>query len=106
MLSDDMADDQFDSLTREECAPLINIGSVGDPRIRELAETIAQIVGFSGKLIVDTSKPDGTPRKLLDISWVKALGLATCDSPSCRSGTDLPRLSATSRPGTLRSEQP
>ncbi len=89
MLSDDMADaclflmrledDQFDSLIfnssiKEDRAPLINIGCGRDITIRELAETIAQIVGFSGKLIFDTTKPDGTPRKLLDISRLKALG--------------------------------
>jgi GDP-L-fucose synthase len=84
MLSDDMADaclflmrledDHFDSLIKENRAPLINVGCGRDITIRELAETIAQLVGFSGKLTFDTTKPDGTPRKLLDISRLKALG--------------------------------
>lgn len=42
--------------------------------IRELAETIARVTGFPGRLAFDPSKPDGTPRKLLDISKIKALG--------------------------------
>jgi GDP-L-fucose synthase len=69
-----LADDQFDSLIHEERAPLINIGCGRDITIRELAEIIAQLVGFSGKLTFDTSKPDGTPRKLLDVSRLTALG--------------------------------
>ena len=42
--------------------------------IRELAETIARVTGFPGRLAFDPSKPDGTPRKLLDVSRLKALG--------------------------------
>jgi GDP-L-fucose synthase len=45
-----------------------------DCTIRELAETIAKVTGFSGRLTFDTSKPDGTPRKLLDVSKLKSLG--------------------------------
>ena len=52
----------------------INIGVGTDVSIRELAETIAEIVGFEGALRYDTSKPDGTPQKLLDVSRLKALG--------------------------------
>ncbi|HEY6511131.1 MAG TPA: GDP-L-fucose synthase, partial [Burkholderiaceae bacterium] len=52
----------------------INVGSGVDCTIRELAETIARITGFSGRLAWDASKPDGTPRKLMDVSRLAALG--------------------------------
>lgn len=52
----------------------INVGTGVDCTIRELAETIARVTGFEGDLVWDTSKPDGTPRKLLDVSRLKALG--------------------------------
>jgi GDP-L-fucose synthase len=55
-------------------APLVNIGCGEDLTIRELAELIAEVVGFRGQLVFDTTKPDGTPRKLLDISRIRALG--------------------------------
>lgn len=52
----------------------INIGVGEDLTIRELAELVAEIVGFDGDIEFDTSKPDGTPRKLLDVSKIHALG--------------------------------
>ena len=52
----------------------INVGTGTDVTIRELAETIARVTGFSGRLAFDPGKPDGTPRKLLDVSRLKALG--------------------------------
>jgi GDP-L-fucose synthase len=52
----------------------INIGAGKEITIRELAELIAEIVGFRGKFVFDSSKPDGTPRKLLDVSHFQALG--------------------------------
>lgn len=52
----------------------INVGTGVDCTIRELAETIARVARFSGKLSFDSSKPDGTPRKLMDVSRLKALG--------------------------------
>ena len=52
----------------------INIGSGQETSIRDLAHTIAETVGYTGKIVFDTSKPDGTPRKLLDSSRLKALG--------------------------------
>lgn len=52
----------------------INVGTGVDCTIRELAETVARVTGFSGRLVFDSSKPDGTPRKLLDVSRLKALG--------------------------------
>jgi GDP-L-fucose synthase len=52
----------------------INIGTGKDSSIRELAEIVANVVGFEEKLRFDTSKPDGTPQKLLDVSRLKSLG--------------------------------
>ena len=53
---------------------LFNVGTGSDVTIRELAETVKQVVGFEGTINFDTSHPDGTPRKLLDVSRMKALG--------------------------------
>lgn len=52
----------------------INVGTGVDCTIRELAETIASVTGFKGKLVFDASKPDGTPRKLMDVSRLASLG--------------------------------
>src|SRR5512135_1889399 len=54
--------------------PLVNIGSGTDLTIRALAELVCQVVGFGGRLEFDASKPDGTPRKLLDVSRMTQLG--------------------------------
>lgn len=83
--SDDMADacvflmnlpdDVYASIARSESqAPLINVGCGEDLTVRELADLIREVVGFEGRLAFDASKPDGTPRKLLDVSRMKALG--------------------------------
>lgn len=52
----------------------VNLGTGLDVTIRELAETVQAVVGFEGGLVFDTTRPDGTPRKLLDVSRMKALG--------------------------------
>ncbi len=52
----------------------INVGTGKDVTIKELAETVNKIIGFEGKLVWDTSKPDGTPRKLMDVSKLHAQG--------------------------------
>ena len=52
----------------------INVGTGVDCTIRELAETIARVTGFAGRLVFDANKPDGTPRKLMDVSRLAALG--------------------------------
>ncbi len=52
----------------------INVGTGVDCSIRELAETIAEVVGFEGELVFDASKPDGTPSKLMDVSRLRAMG--------------------------------
>lgn len=57
-----------------DIAPFVNIGTGQDLSIRELAELIKQVTGFAGALKFNPEKPDGTPRKLLDVSKLKALG--------------------------------
>jgi GDP-L-fucose synthase len=52
----------------------VNVGTGVDVTIRELAETVADVVGWEGKLVFDTTKPDGTPRKLLDVTRLQDLG--------------------------------
>lgn len=65
----------FNSLTGSEtAAPLVNVGSGDEKTIREIAELIADVVGFDGLLRFDADKPDGTPRKLLDSSRLSSLG--------------------------------
>ena len=61
-------------LFNEVRPPLVNIGCGEDLTIRELAETITDVVGYKGKLVFDASKPDGTMRKLLDVSRMQSLG--------------------------------
>jgi GDP-L-fucose synthase len=69
---------ELDQATYQENTQLmlshINVGTGVDCTIRELAETMKEVVGFQGKLTFDTSKPDGTPRKLMDVSRLRALG--------------------------------
>lgn len=71
---DDLASAVATLLERYDDAPPINIGVGEDVTIKELAETVARVVGFEGQLTWDTSKPDGTPRKLLDVSRINSLG--------------------------------
>jgi GDP-L-fucose synthase len=71
---DDLADAVVYLLDRYDGAEPINCGAGSDVTIRELAETICRVVGFSGTLTFDTTKPDGTPRKLMDSSRMTALG--------------------------------
>ena len=52
----------------------MNVGSASDLTILELAKLIADVVGFTGEIVTDPSKPDGTPRKLLDVSKLASLG--------------------------------
>ena len=68
-------DARFEALLTDPAAPaLVNIGCGTDLSIAELAAITARVVGFSGRLCFDSSKPDGTPRKLLDIQRIQALG--------------------------------
>jgi GDP-L-fucose synthase len=71
---DDLADAAFLVMQQYHEKPFINLGSGEDLSIKELAETVASVIGYSGKLRFDPTKPDGTPRKLMDISKIRALG--------------------------------
>jgi len=71
---DDMADACVFLLQNYDAPEIINVGWGEDISIRELAELICDVVGFDGELTFDASKPDGTPRKLLDVSKLNALG--------------------------------
>jgi len=91
LYSDDMADacvflmnlpdDQFLSLLGSDETqsgkfkpPLVNVGAGEDVTIKQLAESVKKVIGFEGKITYDVSKPDGTPRKLLDVSNLAHLG--------------------------------
>lgn len=69
-----LPDSVYDTLLTPEVAPLINIGSGEDLTIRELAELVCEVLEFDGQLVFDPSRPDGTPRKLLDVSRIRSLG--------------------------------
>ena len=71
---DDAADGCVYLMEKSVNAGLFNLGTGTDVSIRELAETIKSIVGFEGKIVFDPTKPDGTPRKLLDVSRMNVLG--------------------------------
>ena len=84
LYSDDMAaaclylleqpEEKLRSLFNDQQPPLVNVGCGEDLTIRELAELVREVVGYSGSLVFDTSKPDGTMRKLLEVSRLNALG--------------------------------
>jgi GDP-L-fucose synthase len=71
---DDMAEAAVFLMLRYDSADIINVGVGEDISIRDLAELICRIVGYKGRLVFDASKPDGTPRKLLDVSRLQNLG--------------------------------
>ncbi|MBK6717352.1 MAG: GDP-L-fucose synthase [Burkholderiales bacterium] len=71
---DDLADACVHLMQTGYDGPLVNIGTGEDVTIRELAQTVMDVVGFTGDIVFDASKPDGTPRKLLDVSRLKSLG--------------------------------
>lgn len=71
---DDMADACWFMLGQEAGGELINVGTGNDIEIREFALLIAKIVGFEGEIVFDTTKPDGTPRKVLDVSKIHSFG--------------------------------
>lgn len=91
MFSDDMADacvyllgledKQYDrllgsdeSITGRFEPPLVNVGVGTDVTIQELAELVREVVGFQGEIVFDTAKPDGTPRKLMDVALLASIG--------------------------------
>jgi len=71
---DDLAEAAVFLMLRYDSADIINVGVGEDISIRDLAELICRIVGYEGRLVFDASKPDGTPRKLLDVSRLRNLG--------------------------------
>jgi GDP-L-fucose synthase len=72
--SDDLGNAVVCLLDNYDSAEPINVGTGQDITIRELAETVAEVVGYGGDIVQDTSRPDGTPRKLLDVSRIAGLG--------------------------------
>jgi len=73
---DDLADAAVFLMLEYDSGEIINVGTGVDVTIRELAEMIQGAAGYTGRIVFDTSKPDGTPRKLLDVNRLKALGWA------------------------------
>jgi GDP-L-fucose synthase len=71
---DDMADACVHIMNQKDVKDIVNIGVGEDVTIRELAELVSRIVGYEGELVFDANKPDGTPRKLLDVSRLNSLG--------------------------------
>ena len=70
-----LSEDHYESLIRPDTGlPLVNIGRGEDHEIRELAAIASRVVGYTGKIVWDTNKPDGTPQKLLDVSRLRRLG--------------------------------
>lgn len=69
-----LPDTEYETLISQDRAPLINIGSGVDLTIRELAELVSRVLDFECELVFDTSRQDGTPQKLLDVSRIHALG--------------------------------
>ena len=70
----DSTDEKLAALFTPDTPPLVNIGCGEDVTISRLAEIVAKVIGFSGNLVFDTSKPDGTPRKLLAVDRISSLG--------------------------------
>lgn len=70
----ELAEKEYESLISQEYPPLINIGTGEDLTIRELAELVTRVLEFDCELVFDTSRQDGTPQKLLDVSRIQALG--------------------------------
>lgn len=74
LFADDLADACVYLMHHYDGEELVNIGTGEDLSIRELAETVKEVVNYEGDIIFDSSKPDGTPRKLMDVSKLHALG--------------------------------
>ena len=72
--ADDLAEACFVCMRDYDSSDIINVGTGTDVTIKELAETVADVVRFAGEIEWDTSKPNGTPRKLLNVDKIKALG--------------------------------
>jgi GDP-L-fucose synthase len=81
---DDLADACIHLMELDYDGPLLNIGTGEDISISELARTVMRALGFQGEVVFDASKPDGTPRKLLDVTRIRGLGWSA--STDLRSG--------------------
>ncbi|MGA2598482.1 MAG: GDP-L-fucose synthase [Bryobacteraceae bacterium] len=71
---DDLADAAVFLMQNYDDPGIVNVGTGSDVTIRELAEIVQRVIGYQGRLVFDTTRPDGTPRKLLDVSKLAALG--------------------------------
>ena len=71
---DDLAEAAFKCMVDYDSEDIINVGTGKDITIKDLAETIADVVGFKGEVVWDTSKPNGTPRKVLNVDKIESLG--------------------------------
>ncbi|TAE66927.1 MAG: hypothetical protein EAY68_05785 [Bacteroidetes bacterium] len=71
---DDLADACLFLMKNYHEAGLVNVGTGIDVSIKELAHTIEKVVGFDGEIVFDSTKPDGTPRKLMDVSKINTMG--------------------------------
>ena len=104
---DDLADACVFLMERQQVAPpVVNVGVGEDLTIAQLAEIIMDVVGFNGRIVYDASKPDGTPRKLLDVSRLSSLGwrastplregiaMAYEDAPFAREALDMEPVGA------------
>jgi GDP-L-fucose synthase len=74
LFADDLAEAALKLMLEYDGEKFVNIGTGHDLSIKDLAELIQKIIGFEGNLVFDTSKPDGTPRKLMDVSYLNSLG--------------------------------
>ena len=71
---DDLADACVFMMKHYNSPEIVNVGTGEDLTIRELAENIKEVVGYQGEIVLDSTKPDGSPRKLLDVSRLHSLG--------------------------------
>jgi GDP-L-fucose synthase len=71
---DDLADACLHLMLHYDGEAIVNIGTGEDLSIRELAELVRDITGYTGNIVFDSSKPDGTPRKLMDVNRMKEMG--------------------------------
>lgn len=69
-----LPEQRYERFLNEDEAPLVNIGTGEDVTIRELAEIVQRVTGFDGRLVFDANRPDGTPRKLMDVGRMHGLG--------------------------------
>ena len=100
---DDLADACAFLLQRDDPPDLINVGTGTDVTIRELTELVANTTGFKGRITWDATMPDGTPRKLLDVTRLSALGWKARISLAEGLASTYQNFLAESKAGTLRS---